>query len=284
MRRLPNTRASGAPRPASPAGTHARSAGAATCIAVPRCQPRQRRWRARSDRDPRSAATIAALLPPSSRIERPKRSVTVRGDGLSHARAAPVALISGTLASSTSAMPACASAQQPCAQVAWQLRKAARVCSSSAWQAPSAVRSAFSEGFHTKRVAADQGERCIPPPDGDGKIERGNDAANAERMPGFHHPVSGPFGGDGQAVDLARQSDCKIAHVDQFLHLAQPFGEDLSGLNRNEPAERALVGCAAPRQAAAPVRRAWDLGSGAIRGKPHEPFRWLRSRRRHRLP
>jgi hypothetical protein len=73
-------------------------------------------------------------------------------------------------------------------------------------------------------IAADQCERRIPRPDGDREVEGGDDADDAERMPGFHHPVAGAFGGDGQTVELAREADGEIADVDHFLDFAEAFG------------------------------------------------------------
>ena len=47
----------------------------------------------------------------------------------------------------------------------------------------------------------------------------------------------GPLGRDGQAVELARQTDGVVADVDHLLHLAEALGDDLAGLERDEPAE-----------------------------------------------
>ena len=43
-------------------------------------------------------------------------------------------------------------------------------------------------------------------------------------MPGLHHAVAGPLGGDGEAVQLARQADREVADVDHLLHLAEALG------------------------------------------------------------
>jgi hypothetical protein len=40
-------------------------------------------------------------------------------------------------------------------------------------------------------VAADQRQRRVPRPDRDREVEGRDDADDAERMPGFHHPVAG---------------------------------------------------------------------------------------------
>ena len=89
-------------------------------------------------------------------------------------------------------------------------------------------------------VAADEGERRIPRPHRDREVEGRDDADHADRMPGLHHAVRRPLGGDGQAVDLARQADREIADVDHLLDFAEPFGRDLAGLDRDQPAELGL--------------------------------------------
>ena len=61
-------------------------------------------------------------------------------------------------------------------------------------------------------------------------------------MPGFHHAVLGALGGDGQAVELARQADGEIADVDHLLNLAEALGRDLAGFQRHEAAEIVLGG------------------------------------------
>ncbi|MNI17223.1 hypothetical protein D3C73_705880 [compost metagenome] len=59
-------------------------------------------------------------------------------------------------------------------------------------------------------------------------------------MPGFHHPVFGPFGCDRQSIELAGKTNREIADVDHFLHFAETFGGYLADLDRNETAERRL--------------------------------------------
>ncbi|MNL17667.1 hypothetical protein D3C87_1387710 [compost metagenome] len=61
-------------------------------------------------------------------------------------------------------------------------------------------------------------------------------------MPGFHHPVAGAFGGDGEAVKLAGQTDREIANIDHLLHFAETFGRDLARFQRDEPTEICLEG------------------------------------------
>jgi len=56
-------------------------------------------------------------------------------------------------------------------------------------------------------------------------------------MPGFHHPVPRPLGGDGKAVKLAGKPDREVAYVDHFLDLATAFGEDLSAFMADQAAE-----------------------------------------------
>ena len=95
-------------------------------------------------------------------------------------------------------------------------------------------------GLPHHRVAADGGERRVPRPDRDGKVEGRDDADRAERMPLLHHAVPRPLGGDRQAVELAREADREVADVDHLLHLAVSFRADLAHLERDEVAERLL--------------------------------------------
>ena len=96
--------------------------------------------------------------------------------------------------------------------------------------------------FPDHRIAADQRQRGVPGPDRDREIERGNDRAGPERMPGLGHPVAGALRGDDEAVQLPRQADGEIADVDHLLHFAQALGHDLADLERHEGAESLLRG------------------------------------------
>jgi hypothetical protein len=60
-------------------------------------------------------------------------------------------------------------------------------------------------------------------------------------VPGFHHAVAGAFAGNRQAMQLARQTHGEVADVDHLLHLAQPFGAHLAGLQRHQQAQGLLV-------------------------------------------
>ena len=77
----------------------------------------------------------------------------------------------------------------------------------------------------------------------------------------------GALGGDGQAVELARQADGEIADVDHLLHFAEALGGDLAGLEGDQAAELGLAR-AAPRRAGAPARRAAAPAPCASRGRP----------------
>ena len=95
--------------------------------------------------------------------------------------------------------------------------------------------------FPDHRVAAHQGQRGVPRPHGHGEVEGADHADHAQRVPGFTHMVAGALGGDGQAVQLARQADGEVADVDHFLHFTQTFLGDLAGLPGNEFAQVGLV-------------------------------------------
>ncbi len=61
-------------------------------------------------------------------------------------------------------------------------------------------------------------------------------------MPGFHHAMAGTLRGDGQAIDLARESDGEVADVDHFLHFAKPLGNDLARLQSHHRPQILLGG------------------------------------------
>src|SRR5271154_4316855 len=61
----------------------------------------------------------------------------------------------------------------------------------------------FFGGLPDDGVAADEGEGGVPAPDGDGEVEGGDDADDAERMPGLHHAMFGTLGGDRETGELA---------------------------------------------------------------------------------
>ncbi|MCY1543750.1 hypothetical protein D9M68_795800 [compost metagenome] len=96
---------------------------------------------------PRSAlgVRIMALLPPSSRMLRPKRAATL-GPTSRPMRVLPVALTSGTRGSSTSTAPAWRSPMTNWLRPDGAAPNAFMATSSRAWQA-SAVSGVFSDGF-----------------------------------------------------------------------------------------------------------------------------------------
>ena len=49
-------------------------------------------------------------------------------------------------------------------------------------------------------VAADEGEGGVPAPDGYGEVEGGDDADDAEGVPGLHHAVLCALGWDGEVA------------------------------------------------------------------------------------
>ncbi len=96
----------------------------------------------------------------------------------------------------------------------------------------------FFRWFPDHGIATDQRQRGIPCPHRNREIERGNDTANTQRVPGFHHAMTWALGRDGQAVQLARQADSEIADVDHFLHFTYTFGQNLAGFQRHQFAQR----------------------------------------------
>lgn len=95
----------------------------------------------------------------------------------------------------------------------------------------------FFAGLPDNAVTADDREGGIPRPDCDWEVEGGDDADWAEREPVFLHRVVLSFAGDGEAVELARDSDGEIADVDHLLDFAAAFFEDLAAFEADEGGE-----------------------------------------------
>jgi len=89
-------------------------------------------------------------------------------------------------------------------------------------------------GLPDDGVAADECERGVPSPDCNGKVERGDDSDCAEWMPGLHHAMRWALGGKREASELTREAGRETADGDHLLHLAEAFGENLSGFDGDE--------------------------------------------------
>src|SRR5581483_10442870 len=57
----------------------------------------------------------------------------------------------------------------------------------------------------------------------------------------LHHAVAGALALHGVAVELAREADGEVGHVDHLLHLALALGEDLAHLQGDQGAQVVLV-------------------------------------------
>jgi hypothetical protein len=66
-----------------------------------------------------------------------------------------------------------------------------------------------------------------------------------------------------QAVELAREADREVGHVDALLDLAEALGQDLADLEADQRAEVVLVRRAARRRAGGRSRRAWGRAARA---------------------
>ena len=106
----------------------------------------------------------------------------------------------------------------------------------------SAVSRVFSEGFQTTLSPQTKASAAFQDQTATGKLKAEMTPHDAQRMPGLHHAVVGALGGDGEAVELAREADREVADVDHLLHFAEAFGDDLAGLERDEAAEIVLGG------------------------------------------
>ena len=89
-------------------------------------------------------------------------------------------------------------------------------------------------------ITADSGQRRVPRPDRDWKIESADHGNDTERMPLLHQTVTGPFRLNRQAIKHARLTDSEIADVDHLLHFAFAFRDNFAGLERNELTEIVL--------------------------------------------
>ena len=81
----------------------------------------------------------------------------------------------------------------------------------------------------------------------------------------------GALGGDGEAVELARQADGEVADVDHLLHFAEAFGDDLAGLERDQPAEIVLGGAQLLAEQAHELAAARAPAPCASPGTPRAP-------------
>ena len=117
------------------------------------------------------------------------------------------------------------------------------------------------------RVAAHDGERCVPAPHRHREVERGDHRRRPERMPLLHQSVAGTLAGDRQTVQLAAEPDGEVADVDHLLHLAECLALDLADLELNQRGRGRPCACAAatanwrinsPRSGPGVVRQAWN--------------------------
>ena len=156
-----------------------------------------------------------------------------------------------------------------------ELRRAS--AATSAWQAI-AQSGVFSDGFQTTGSPQTQREHGVPGPDGDGKVERRDDADRAERMPLLHQAMAGPLAGDRQAVELPAEADGEVADVDHLLHFAEGFLRDLAGFPADDRGQVGLV----TREAARRMRRTNSprTGAGTMRHCRNAAARGVDRRRR----
>ena len=199
-------------------------------------------------------ATIIALLPPSSRMHLPNRAATF-GPTARPIRVEPVAETIVTSRCATMRVADVGRADEHLRQAhAVRRRSGRRARSKIFWVASARQRRLFGR-FPDHGIAADDRERGVPAPRRHRKVERGDDAAHAGRVPRLAHRVAGTFRRHRQPVELPRQTDREVADVDHLLHLAETLLQDLAGLDRHQFAEVALRLRAALRRTGAPVRR-----------------------------
>ena len=215
-------------------------------------------------------ATMAALLPPSSRIARANRAAS-RGPTARPMAVEPVAETtairgSSTITSPVSRPPIRTSHSPSGASPNRRMARATIDCTASA------VSGVFSDGFHTTGSPHTSASAAFHDHTATGKL-------NAEMTPHtpsgcqhLHHPVVAPFGRDGAAIKLARQPDREVADVDHLLDLAKPLRDDLAGFERDQAAEIGFGGAQffaeQADELAAPRRRNRAPGANARAARP----------------
>ena len=99
----------------------------------------------------------------------------------------------------------------------------------------------FFRRLPNRGVAADRGQRRVPRPDRDWKIESADHGDNTERMPLLHQTMIGPLRLNRQAIKHARLTNGEIADVDHLLHFAFALRDNFPGLERDELPEIIFV-------------------------------------------
>ena len=178
---------------------------------------------------------MMALLPPNSSRTRPRRAWTFWPTSRPIA-VEPVAETSGMRRSRAIFSPTASRPPIVKLKIAGST-PLARQTRSAILIVAMAQSGVWPDGFQSGGVAADRGQGAVPGPHGHGKIERANDADDAERMPLFHHAVLRAFGSNGQAIKLPGKADRKIANIDHLLNLAFAFRQNFPRFQRDQPAE-----------------------------------------------
>ena len=178
-------------------------------------------------------ATIIALLPPSSRIGRPKREATL-GPTIEPIRVDPVAETIGTRFEEVSASPMAGPPMTSWARPSGASGPKRSMARSRIFIVASAESGVFSDGFQITGSPQTSASAAFQDQTATGKIESGNDRARPQRMPGLGHAMARTLGGDGETVQLAREADGEVADVDHLLHFAEALGDDLADLERHQ--------------------------------------------------
>ena len=183
-------------------------------------------------------ATTAALLPPSSRIVRPKRAAT-RGAIAAPIRSDPVALTSGTRGLSSSGARAAGIRDDHGVEPVRRADLAGGAVQQRR-RGDGDQRRALRRLPH-QGVAAHQRDRGVPRPHRAGEVERRDHPDDPERVPGLHQPVPGPLRGHRTALELAGETHGEVTDVDHLLDLAPGLRDDLADLDADQVRERVLM-------------------------------------------
>ena len=96
-------------------------------------------------------------------------------------------------------------------------------------------------GFPDNRIAGNRGEKRIPGPDGDRKVEGSEDADRPQRMPLLAHAMGRALGLHGGPVEHPGLADGEVGHVDHLLDFAVALRLDLADFGGYEGAELILL-------------------------------------------
>ena len=228
-------------RPARRRRSRGRRGGAASCSAGRRCPWRRRRWRAPPGRGrPRGRRWRRCCRRARAARGRSARPGAARPCGPWPSSRSPRR--AGRAGWSTSASPTSRAAESTWLRARPARRRTARAARSNAACTASAVSGVFSDGFQTTGSPQTSASAAFHDQTATGKLKAVITPTTPSGCQVSIIRCSGPLGGDGEAVELAREADREVADVDHLLDLAEALRQRLAGLERDQQAEVGLRG------------------------------------------